>query len=108
MTGKERLGDYGFRQLIATLAANDASGRLEVLAGATPGALLFHNGKLVDARLSNLTGFQAVNAIASLVDARFHFDPSVAPPLSSSITASERLVLKQFFGIETVDARDYV
>jgi hypothetical protein len=108
MTGKEQLGDHGFRQIIATLAAKDASGRLEVLAGATPGALLFYNGKLVDARMSNLTGFQAVNAIASLVDARFHFDPSVAPPVSSSITASERLVLKQFFGVDTVDARDYV
>lgn len=99
--------DHGIRQLIASLFAKGATGKLEVLAGATAGALFFKDGKLVDARMGHLNGFQAINAVAAMPDAQFRFDPSVVPPLSSSINASERLVLKQFFGIETVAATRY-
>ena len=87
---------------IHTICANGESGRLEVLAGAIQGELSFSEGKLVDARFGHLTGFPAVNAIAAMQDARFSFDPAFAPIASGSITASERVVLKQFFGIETV------
>jgi hypothetical protein len=99
--------EHGILQTIATLFAKGATGKLEVLAGATAGTLFFKDGKLVDARLGHLTGFQAINALAAMPDAHLRFDPSVVPPLSSSINASERLVLKQFFGIETVDATRY-
>lgn len=100
--------DKEILQLINTLSAKGESGRLDIVAGATEGELLFKNGKLVDARMGHLTGFQAINALASMRDARFHFDPSVTVPAYSSITLSERHVLKQFFGIETVDANDFV
>ena len=93
---------------IRTLCANGESGRLEILAGAIQGELSFAEGKLVDARFGHLTGFPAVNAVAAMRDARFSFDPSFAPLASSSITASERVVLKQFFGIETVAANEYL
>jgi len=91
-------------EFLAALLAQRRSGKLEIVAGAIKGAVFLKNGKLVDARLGHLTGFQAVNAIASLRHARFHFDPLVIPRLSSSITASERVVLKQFFGIEAADS----
>ena len=97
----------GILEVIATLSAEGASGRLDVVAGANEGALLFRHGKLVDARIGHLTGFQAVNALASMREARFHFDPSVGVPTFSAISPSERLVLKQFFGIETIDSDDY-
>jgi len=97
-----------FLELINTLSAQGESGRLDISAGATEGELFFKNGKLVDARMEHLTGFQAINAVASMPDARFHFNPSAAVPTSSSITPSERHVLKQFFGIETADERDLV
>ena len=87
---------------IHNICAKGESGRLEILAGAIQGELSFSEGKLVDARLGHLTGFRAVNAIAAMQDARFSFDPAFAPVGSSSITPSERVVLKQFFGIETV------
>ena len=87
---------------IHNICANGESGRLEILAGAIQGELSFSEGKLVDARFGHLTGFPAVNAIAAMQDARFSFDPAFAPVGSSSIRASERVVLKQFFGIETV------
>jgi hypothetical protein len=88
--------------VIQSVSAKGESGRLEIMAGATSGAFYFSNGLLVDARVGNLTGFQAINAAASLRDAAASFDPSVTPPPFSSITQSERVVLKQFFGIDTV------
>jgi hypothetical protein len=94
--------------LIHQITANGESGRLEILAGATQGELSFANGKLVDARLGQLTGFRAINAVAAMRDTRFSFDPAFAPLGSSSITASERVVLKQFFGIETAATSEYL
>lgn len=100
--------DRNILNFIRNLCANGESGRLEILAGAIQGELSFAEGKLVDARFGHLTGFPAVNAVAAMQDARFSFDPSFAPLASSSITASERVVLKQFFGIETVAASEYL
>src|SRR5215213_4485256 len=94
--------------LIHQITANRDSGRLEILAGAIQGELSFADGKLIDARLGHLTGFRAVNAVAAMRDARFSFDPAFAPLASSSITASERVVLKQFFGIETAATSEYL
>lgn len=92
---------------IHTICANGESGRLEILAGAIQGELSFAEGKLVDARFGHLTGFRAVNAIAAMQDARFSFDPAFSPIASGSITASERVVLKQFFGIDTAATGEY-
>lgn len=89
--------------VIKILAANGASGRIDITAGTTEGAVFLKGGQLVDARVGHLTGFPAVNALASIREARFNFDPTAVPPVASSITPSERVVLKQFFGIETFD-----
>ena len=97
---------HGITEVIAMLSAKGASGRLDVVASGNEGALLFNGGKLVDARIGHLTGFQAINALASMRDARFHFDHSAVVPDVSSITPSERLVLRQFFGIETADMQN--
>ncbi|HYV09574.1 MAG TPA: DUF4388 domain-containing protein [Pyrinomonadaceae bacterium] len=93
---------------IHSICANGESGRLEILAGAIQGELSFAEGKLVDARFGHLTGFRAVNAIAAMQHARFSFDPAFTPIASDSITASERVVLKQFFGIETAATGEYL
>jgi len=95
-------------EFIRTLCANGESGRLEILAGAIQGELSFAEGKLVDARVGHLTGFRAVNAVVAMRDARFSFDPTFSPLASGSITASERVVLRQFFGIEAVAGSDYL
>ena len=97
------LRDQGILDVIGTLAAERASGRLQVSTGMTEGALFFDGGQLVDARLGKLTGFQAINALATVRDASYNFDPAIAPPAQSSITANERRLLKDFFGIETTD-----
>jgi len=100
--------DRNILNTIRTICANGESGRLEILAGAVQGELSFANGKLVDARFGHLTGFRAVNAVAAMRDARFSFDPAFTPLASSSITASERVVLKQFFGIDTAATSEYL
>jgi hypothetical protein len=102
------LRHQGILELIRTLLSTGESGRLQISAGSTEGAFFFKNGKLVDARVGDLTGFQAVNAATSMRDAGFSFDPAVAPPPVSSITPNERIVLKQFFGIESVDPRELI
>ena len=98
----------GILDVIKSITANGESGRLEISSpgthgSGTHGVLLFTEGKLVDARLESLSGFQAVNAAVSLRDAEFSFDHVVPAPQAVSITPSERVVLKQFFGIEAAE-----
>lgn len=100
-----RVGAQGILKIVALIAARRASGRLRIVTGATEGKLLFTDGNLVDARLGNLTGFQAVNALAAIQEADVEFDPSVSTPVNGSMTSSERVVLKEFFGIDSVDSK---
>jgi len=104
---RKTLHNGGILDVIKILSTNRESGKLEISVGKTGGAFFFKNGQLVDARVGDLTGFRAVNAVAAMRDVRFTFDPSIYPPAVSSITPNERVVLKQFFGIETVDAYTY-
>jgi len=89
--------------VIRIIAFHGETGRLEMTAGLTQGAFFFKDGSLVDARLGSLTGFQAINVAVSLGEAHFSFEPSSTPSFSTSITQSERTILKQFFDIETVN-----
>jgi hypothetical protein len=101
------MDDQGILDVIRVLSSNEESGRLQLTSGTMEGEVYFQHGKLVDARMGELTGFRAINAAAALRNGIFTFDPSVPPPAVSSITPNERTVLKQFFGIETVDPHEY-
>jgi hypothetical protein len=94
-----RLREHEILDVIDILSSLHESGRLQITTGMTEGAIFFDKGELVDARLGKLTGFQAINAVASIPDATFSFDPSAAPPVRSLITPNERRLLKDFFGI---------
>ncbi|HEY3581910.1 MAG TPA: DUF4388 domain-containing protein [Pyrinomonadaceae bacterium] len=96
------LREGGILGVIRELSAQRASGRLHISTGMTEGALFFARGQLMDARLGRLNGFQAINALVSVPDASYDFDPSIGPPVESSIAPNERLLLKDFFGIEVV------
>ena len=103
----------GILDVIKNITAKGESGRLEISSPGTHGAgthgvLLFTEGKLVDARLESLSGFQAVNAAVSLRDVEFNFDHVVPAPHAVSITPSERVVLKRFFGIEAAEMEESV
>lgn len=92
--------------LIKSIAANRESGRLEINSAGTHGTLLFHDGKLVDARLGSLSGFQAVNAAVALRDAEVTFDHVEPASHVSTITPNERVVLSHFFGIEAAEMEE--
>jgi Domain of unknown function (DUF4388) len=94
---------HGILHIIQSINSNRESGQLEIRSFGSRGTLLFNKGKLVDATLGSLTGFQAVNAAVSLRNVQFSFDPLTAPPGSGSIARNERIVLKRFFGIETAE-----
>ena len=96
----------GILEVIKSITTNQESGRLEIVSSSTRGTLLFSEGKLVDARLGSLSGFQAVNAAVALGDAHFNFDHVAPAQQLSSITPTERVVLKNFFGIEVADVQE--
>ena len=98
--------DRGILAAIGRLAILGATGRLEISAGSTDGALLFDRGQLVDAWIGRLSGFQAINVLAFIPEPSFDFNPTIEPPLQSSITANERVLLRKFFGIDASDLVD--
>src|SRR5690242_9506055 len=93
--------------VIKSITSNHESGRLEIVSSGTRGTLLFNEGKLVDARLGSLSGFQAVNAAVALRDVQVSFDHVTPASHLSSITPSERVVLKRFFGIEAAELDEH-
>ena len=98
--------NHSLLDMIESISSNRDSGRLEIAAAAASGAFFFKEGKLLDAELGSLTGFQAVNAALSVRDAQFTFNPLISMPASSSITPNERIVLKRFFGIDCVELHE--
>jgi hypothetical protein len=102
---EKRVSAQGILEIVALIGARRASGRLRIVSGTTEGELIFTDGNLVDARLGHLTGFQAVNALTAMHEAEVEFDPSISTPIGSSITSSERVVLKEFFGIDSLDSK---
>ena len=97
----------GILEVVNSITANQESGRLEIVSNGTRGTLLFNEGKLVDAILGSLSGFQAVNAAVALRDVQVSFDHVPPAPHFTSITPSERVVLKRFFGIEAAEMTEH-
>ena len=98
---------HGILDLIQSITSNRESGRLEISASGTHGALLFTDGKLMYARLGSLEGFQAVNAAVALRDVEFSFVHATYPPHSGTIGPSERIILSRFFGIEAAEIDEF-
>src|SRR6185295_4593249 len=96
----------GILEVVKSITSNQESGRLEIVSSGARGTLLFTEGKLVDARLGSLSGFPAVNAAVALRDVQVSFDHVTPASHLSSITQSERVVLKRFFGIEAAETEE--
>jgi TonB family protein len=90
--------------VIAALTSRGESGRLQITAPGRRGAFFFENGKLVAAHMGPFSGFPAVNFAVSTAEATFRFDSSIPPPPTSGfISINERLLLRERFGIDTID-----
>ncbi|HEX5707709.1 MAG TPA: DUF4388 domain-containing protein [Pyrinomonadaceae bacterium] len=74
------LDDHPLPELIRRLRVERKTGRLQVEYADGPGAFFFEDGLLVDARLGNLRGVEAVYAALALGGASFNFNPLVRPP----------------------------
>jgi hypothetical protein len=96
----------GILEVVKSITSNQESGRLEIVSSGARGTLLFNEGKLVDARLGSLSGFPAVNAAVALRDVEVSFDHVIPASHLTSITPSERVVLKRFFGIEAAEMNE--
>lgn len=97
------LNNPGLLDVIATLTSRGESGRLQITAAGSRGAFFFKKGRLVDARMGPFSGFPAVNLAVSIGVATLKFDSSIQPPASSFIDINERALLRERFGIETID-----
>ncbi len=86
-------------ELIRMLSSQGATGTLQLNTGMTDGAVSFDRGEIVDVRLGKLGGFQAINALASLREATYKYDQGIAPA-ESRVTPHERMLLRDFFGIQ--------
>jgi hypothetical protein len=99
---EQTFSDLALLDVVAMLSSRDESGRLQITEGSTRGAFFFRKGKLVDARIGPFIGFQAVNLAVSIGRAAsFSFDPSIEEPPASSFKVTERMLLRERFGIET-------
>jgi hypothetical protein len=98
----------GILHAIQLIASNHETGQLEIRSSRSHGSLSFSKGKLVDAKFGPLTGFQAVNAAVAVRAVDVSFNPWISPPRPGSIAPNERVVLKQFFGIEAADRTDEI
>ena len=88
--------------MIRMLSSQGASGSLQIDTGATDGEVCFYRGQIVDARLGKITGFQAINALASMRNTTYNFEQAITPPAQNRITPNEQMLLKNFFGIQPV------
>jgi TonB family protein len=97
------LDTHGLLDAIAAITSRHESGRLQVTVSGSRGTFFFKEGKLVDAHMGPLSGFPAVNLAISMGEANLEFDSSIQPPASTLIAINERFLLRERFGIETID-----
>ena len=88
---------------IAAITSRHESGRLQFTASGSRGAFFFLEGKLIAAHMGPLSGFAAVNLAVSMGEGNLNFDSSIQPAASTFTAINERVLLRERFGIETVD-----
>lgn len=74
------LDEQPLEDLLRRLRVQRKSGRLQVEYKDGPGSFFFEDGQMVDARLGELRGVEALYAALSLGGASFNFNPLVRPP----------------------------
>jgi hypothetical protein len=74
------LDEVSLADLIRSLHARGKSGRLQVEYPESPGLFYFEEGRLVDARLGDLRGPEALYLSLTLPGASYNFNPLVKPP----------------------------
>lgn len=86
------LDDYSLPGLIKMLHGQRKTGRLQIDYAESPAAFYFEEGRLVDARIGDLRGLEAVYLALSLAGASFNFNPLIKPPERTVREREQKLI----------------
>ena len=90
------LNNYPLSDLVGILRHQRKSGRLLIEYPKGPATFFFQNGELIDARLNELTGLQAICVALAQPEASFNFNPLIQSSRRSIETSLERAVAELF------------
>ena len=91
------LANYPLSDLVGILRHQKKTGRLLIEYTKGPATFFFHEGELVDARMNDLIGLQAICVALAQPDAAFNFNPLV-PATRRSIEPSLQRAVSELFG----------
>jgi len=86
------LDDYSLPGLIKMLHGQRKTGRLQIDYAESPAAFYFEDGRLVDAKIGNLRGLEAVYLSLSLAGASFNFNPLIKSPERTVEEREQKLI----------------
>src|SRR5690348_9092129 len=90
------LSNYPLSDLVGILRHQRKSGRLLIEYPKGPATFFFQNGELIDARLNDLTGLQAICVALAQPEASFNFNPLIQSPRRSIEPSLQRAVSELF------------
>ena len=91
------LSNYPLSDLVGILRHQRKSGRLLIEYPKGPATFFFQNGELIDARMNELTGLQAICVALAQPEASFNFNPLIQSS-RRSIEASLQRAVAELFG----------
>ena len=90
------LNDYPLSDLVGILRHQRKTGRLLIEYAKGPAAFFFYDGDLVDAKMNDLTGLQAVCFALGQPAASFNFNPLIQPTQKTIEDSLQRTVSELF------------
>ncbi len=90
------LSNYPLSDLVGILRHQKKSGRLLIEYPKGPATFFFQNGDLIDARMNNLVGLQAICVALAQPEASFNFNPLIQSPRRSIEPSLQRAVSELF------------
>ncbi|HEX5601559.1 MAG TPA: DUF4388 domain-containing protein [Pyrinomonadaceae bacterium] len=90
------LSNYPLADLVGILRHQRKSGRLLIEYAKGPATFFFQNGELIDARMNELTGLQAICVALGQPEASFNFNPLIQSSRRSIESSYQRAVAELF------------
>ena len=90
------LSNYPLSDLVGILRHQRKSGRLLIEYPKGPATFFFQNGELIDARMNDLTGLQAICVALAQPEASFNFNPLILSPRRTIDPSFQRAVSELF------------
>src|SRR5215213_2630245 len=90
------LSNYPLSDLVGILRHQRKSGRLLIEYPKGPATFFFQNGELMDARMNDLLGLQAICVALAQPEASFNFNPLIQSPRRSIDPSLQRAVSELF------------